>query len=77
MTVGDADTPWHPQFVRAVTLGVQQFTGDSDFVDLLAYEVFWPFFAALWILRGALQVERFKACIFEQLAPCSFPSWRG
>ena len=31
---------------------------------------------SFFMLDRALQVEMFSACIFEQLAPCIFPSWR-
>ena len=39
---------------------VQHFTGDGDFLDLLACVVFWPFFAVFSVLRGAwLFLSRF------------------
>ena len=33
-------------------------------------------FCGIFRLRGARKGERFYACIFEQFAPCIFPSWR-
>ena len=34
MTVGDADTPWHPQFFSAATFESQCLTQDSTTIDL-------------------------------------------